>query len=228
MHHSISAILVAAGTGTRMQHDIPKQYIELSGKPVIVHSIEVFLESFEQVEIIVVVSKDFEPLMRDIALRYFPNKPIQLVHGGASRFESCRAGIAQATADFVMVHDAARPLINSDLLGQLYDNVSKYQNAIPAIAPVESVRMIDANSNHAVNRDSVRLVQTPQAFDRKMIAAAYACEFSPNFTDDASVWEASGHRVHLIEGLKENVKITTPQDLDWVHWIMQERSRIKD
>lgn len=227
MHSTLSAVLVAAGAGTRMQHDLPKQFIELCGRPVITYSIEAFLKSFEQVEIIVVISKDFEQMMQDIAAQYFPQSAIHIVYGGASRFDSCRAGIHKASGDIVMVHDAARPMIDKELLLRLYHNAIQHHNAVPAIAPVESVRMMDADSNRAVDRDFVRLVQTPQAFDRKKLTAVYDCGFKPHFTDDASVWEAGGYDVHLVDGLRENIKMTTPQDLYWLRAILQERGAFK-
>lgn len=226
MAHSLSVVLVAAGSGSRMQSDIPKQYIDLGGKPVICYSIQAFLDAFPETEIIIVVAPEFEPKLKEILNTYFPTLSAKIVYGGATRFDSCSAGVHAASQNIVMIHDAARPFIDKQLISNLYFTALEKGSAIPAVAPVESIRIVDENDqNKTIHRERIRLIQTPQAFNRLQLVAAYQRGFNQLFTDDASVWEAAGLNVCLIEGERENIKITTPQDLVWAKALLEAQNK---
>ncbi|MBX9448345.1 MAG: 2-C-methyl-D-erythritol 4-phosphate cytidylyltransferase [Taibaiella sp.] len=215
MEYSVSSIIVAGGQGIRMQTEMPKQFIHLNRKPVIVYSMECILRAFPLGEIIVVVPESYEGLMNGILSRYFAHNPqVQLAYGGMTRFHSSSNGLRLATKDIVMIHDAARPFITVDFLHQLYREAIENDNAIPALTSVESVRICSGADNKIVDRNLIRMIQTPQAFERKKLEAAFRTGYSEIFTDDASVWEASGHQVHLVNGLRNNFKITTPEDME--------------
>ena len=193
MEYSVSSIIVAGGQGIRMKTEMPKQFVPINGKPVIVYSMESIIRAFPRGEIIVVIPESYEGLMNEILSRYFTQNPqVQLTYGGMTRFHSSSNGLRLATKDIVMIHDAA----------------------IPALTSVESLRICSGAENKIVDRNLIRMIQTPQAFERKKLEEAFRTGYSDIFTDDASVWEASGHPVHLVNGLRNNFKITTPEDME--------------
>ncbi len=208
-------IIVAGGTGTRMQSTIPKQFIEINGKPILIHTIERFLEFDEFMNVVVCVHKDFLTEANFMLAEHFPEKNIQTVVGGETRFHSVKNGlnIISNKNDIVGIHDAARPLVSVDTIKRCFETAAKKGNAIPVIAVNESMRMITNGINKAVRRDDFKIVQTPQCFIVSKIKEAFEQPYSPFFTDDATVLEGIDEEIILVEGNPENIKITNPNDL---------------
>jgi len=209
------AVIVAAGSGTRMGSAIPKQYLELLGRPVLWHSIAAFQNAFDDIEILLVVSPAHLAMAEQIRLSALIPGNIKLVGGGKTRFESVRKGLDEITEKdaVIFVHDGVRCLITAALIRRCFEKALEAGNAVPAVRPVDSVRVETANGNERIVRDAVRLIQTSQAFTCEMIKAAFQRDFRESFTDEATVVEESGIKINLIEGDIYNIKITTAIDL---------------
>ena len=210
-----NVIIVAGGTGSRMQSKIPKQFIEINGKPILIHTIEKFIEFDEFINIIVAVHKDYLTEANFMLAEHFLDKNIQIVVGGDTRFHSVKNGLncISNKNDIVGIHDAARPLVSVETIKRCYETAAQKGNAIP-VAPVnESLRMVTNGINKAVSRDDYKIVQTPQCFVVSKIKEAFEQPFSPFFTDDATVLEGMDESINLVEGNSENIKITNPSDL---------------
>ena len=209
-----AVIIVAGGTGSRMKSESPKQFALLHGKPVIVHAIEKFLQYDPQIQVIIAVRPEFT-LELEAILRKFSVPPLIVTNGGETRFHSVRNGLEKISsrASMIAVHDAARPLVSLTTIASTFRAAEKSGAAVPVIEVTESLRQVDSLGSTAVNRKDYRVVQTPQCFQKNMLLAAYRQEYSPAFTDDASVVEAAGHKIQLTEGNPENIKITYPHDL---------------
>lgn len=219
------AIIVAAGSGSRMGTDTPKQYLELAGKPVIVHAIQSFAETFPDISIILVVHRDFIARTSELISGHVNLPAIKVVPGGSTRFASVKAGLMYVPdGAIVFVHDSVRCLLSQNLINRCYIAAMEKGNAIPAIAAVDSVRIASAEGNKPVERNSVRLVQTPQTFHSTILKQAYEDAQSDNFTDDAAVAESAGVSINLIEGETTNIKITHPVDLIIARRILEERA----
>ena len=209
------AIIVAGGSGTRMGTDIPKQFLDLDGKSILRRSIERFTEALEGVHIITVLPKEHIDLWKVRCLQDNFIVPQILVAGGITRFHSVKNALAKVPDEAVVgVHDGVRPFVTVEFLEKMFREGEELGNAIPAIAPVETVREVSGPESYVLKRDDIRLIQTPQVFRSEVIKAAYKLPYDPKFTDDASVAEAAGYRINLVEGLRYNVKITTPEDLE--------------
>ncbi len=207
-------IIVAGGLGNRMKNDLPKQFIQLNGKEIILYSIESFLYFDPNIEIIIVTHKDYIDLLKDILLK---NNliDVKIVEGGETRFHSVKNGldlISEATA-IVGIHDAARPLVNIQTITNCFNVAAEKGNAIPFVPVSESIRENIDGHNKYVNRNNFKTIQTPQCFIAGKIKKAFQLPYSENFTDDASVLEANGEKINLVEGNVENIKITNPKDL---------------
>ena len=217
MNSHYNIIIVAGGTGSRMLSTIPKQFIEIKGKPILVHTIEKFIEFDEFINIIVCVHKDYLNDANFMLAEYFPEKNIQTVVGGDTRFQSVKNGLnlIKNPNDIVGIHDAARPFVSLKTIQSCFETASKKGNAIPVIDVAESIRLVTNGINKAVSRDDYKVVQTPQCFLASLIQKAFEQPFSPFFTDDATVLEGSDEPIYLVEGNTENIKITTPGDLKY-------------
>ncbi len=217
MNSHYNIIIVAGGTGSRMLSTIPKQFIEIKGKPVIIHTIEKFIEFDEFINIIVCVHKDYITDANFMLSEYFPEKNIQTVLGGETRFHSVKNGLNCITNknDIVGIHDAARPFVSIETIKRCFESAAKHGNAIPVSSVNESLRMIINGINKAVSRDDYKIVQTPQCFIVSKIKSAFEQDYSPFFTDDATVLEGIDEPIYLVEGNSENIKITTPSDLKY-------------
>ncbi|MDF2447564.1 MAG: ispD [Bacteroidota bacterium] len=217
MNSHYNVIIVAGGTGTRMQSSIPKQFIEVKGKPVLIHTIEKFFEFDEFINVIVCVHKDFLNEAHFMLSEFFPDKSIQIVQGGETRFHSVKNGLEKITNknDVVGIHDAARPFVSVDTIRRCFETASLKGNAIPVSAVNESLRMVSNGINKAVSRDAYKIVQTPQCFLVGTIKEAFSQPYSPFFTDDATVLEGLDEPINLVEGNAENIKITNPTDLKY-------------
>ena len=210
----IYAVIVAGGSGKRMESEIPKQFIELAGKPVLMHTIERFKSYRNDIEIITVLPEDELRNWVDLQKKHSFNVQQTLVKGGSSRFHSVKKGLEFVEEPgLVAIHDGVRPFVSLDTIKRCFDTAVKFGNAIPVIAPADTVRSISGKENRPMNRLNIRMVQTPQVFDAASIKQAYNCEYSPELTDDATVLERAGAKINLVEGNTENIKITNPVDM---------------
>lgn len=209
------AIIVAGGKGLRMGADIPKQFLLLRGRPVLMHSIEAFIAADASVRIILVLPQDHIEYWTNLCAEYSFAIPHTIAIGGAERFYSVKNGLAHITDSeaLVAIHDGVRPLVSTETIHRCYEQAEQMGSAIPCISVPDSVRMVDDRGSLPIDRNAVRLVQTPQTFRLSVLTDAYNIPFSSSITDDASVIEYQGKAVHLVAGNRENIKITSPEDL---------------
>lgn len=206
------AIIVAGGSGSRMQTDLPKQFLLIHNKPILMHSIEKF--AMDDIDIILVLNVDYHEYWQKLCTQYSFSIPHVLVQGGRNRFESVKNALKHVTAhSIVAVHDAVRPMINQERIKQAYSYAEAHGNAVVAVRSKDSIRRVQDEHSSAVPRDEYYLIQTPQVFQSELLTKAYKEEFRNEFTDDASVVERLGIRINLIEGDYSNLKITFPEDL---------------
>ena len=208
-------IIVAAGRGSRMQLPTPKQFIKLDGKPVLLHSINAFAAYNPQINIILVLPADQFETWEKIRTEYNVTVPVQVTAGGETRFASVKNGLAliQESDALVGIHDAVRPLVSKKTISGAFNSAERYGSGIPAIPLSDSIRQIESKRSVAVDRSRYCIVQTPQCFQLPILAKAYMQEYRYTFTDDASVVEADGNEVHLVDGNVDNFKLTTRTDL---------------
>lgn len=210
------AIIVAGGSGKRFGSELPKQFLPLSGKAVLMHTIEKFQEA--GASIVVVLPVEHQEMWLSMCKESNFAVTHTIADGGKTRFESVKNGIAAIEGlndnDLVAVHDGVRPLVSVELINRCFATAQEKGSAIPVVNPNDSIRQVmeDGNSRQLL-RSSLRAVQTPQTFSAKLLKGAYDVEESPLFTDDASVVESAGHQVTLVEGEVTNIKITTPIDM---------------
>ena len=208
------ALIVAGGTGKRMGTEIPKQFLELSGKPVLIRTIERFWSFDASIKIITVLPEDQLGYWEELKKKHSFSIPCIVVKGGPARFFSVKNGLEKIEDDsLVAIHDGVRPLVSLDTIKRSFEAAQKFGNAVPVISPADSVRIITEKGNMPVNRQFIRIIQTPQVFDSKLIKKAYLQDYNPEFTDDASLLEKTGEAIHLVEGNRENLKITNTGDL---------------
>ena len=209
-----TVIIVAGGKGMRMGREIPKQFLPIGGKPILMHTLEVFHRFDEDMEIILVLPESEQGYWTSLCTTYSFDLPHRVVTGGETRFHSVTNGLHAATGDYIAVHDGVRPFVSSEVIGRCFDEVQHAKAVIPVIDVHESIREITSSSQSvAVDRNRYRLVQTPQVFQADLLRNAYQQPFNLLFTDDASVVEAFGTAIQMVEGNRENIKITTPFDL---------------
>ena len=216
------AIILAGGEGRRMGGSVPKQFLDLCGKPVLRHTIERFLEYDPSMRIIVVIPSVHKEYWQRYCDETLFIESYIMPSGGMTRFHSVQNGLAYVPdGALVAVHDGVRPLITPEFIGSLFDEASRSGAAIPVLPPVESLRRkLPDGSSEAVDRSLYVAVQTPQVFRSEILKAAYSQPYSTSFTDDASVAEACGQKISLCEGRRENIKITTPEDLAFARVLM--------
>lgn len=211
------AIIVAGGKGERMGETTPKQFLELNGKPILMHTINKFRETYQDIEIILALPENQIDFWEELCvLHQFPFSPKRIAKGGKTRFESVKNALEKVESkSIVAIHDGVRPLVSSATIINCFKLAEEKGNAIPVIDIVDSLRHVSKqeNTNKAVTRSCYKAVQTPQCFQSDIILKAYQQEFNPSFTDDASVVEKLGETINLVCGNTENIKITTQQDL---------------
>ena len=208
------ALIVAGGKGTRIKSDIPKQFIELLGKPILFHTLEAFFRYSEKISVVLVLPEDDFDRWNQICKKFNFTKPVILQRGGATRFQSVRNGLDKIDGEgLVAIHDGVRPLVSEDIIGASFRLAAIHQCAVAAVRLKESLRMTDQNNTQSVDRSRFRLIQTPQTFDVQLIKNAYQIKEDYSLTDDASVAEKAGHLISLFEGSFANIKITTAEDL---------------
>ena len=210
-----AVIIVAGGSGSRMGGGLPKQYQELVGKALIVHALEKFLRFDASMVVVVVMAPSHMEHWNAICDKYGLTSGITVAHGGKSRYDSVKNGLEHVADGMVVgIHDAVRPLVSQGTLERSYSAADRWGSGVPVIALDDSVRMLDAaEGSTRVDRTLLRRVQTPQVFQSARIKKAYNQYSDPAFTDDASVYESKFGHVKLVEGNRENIKITTPADL---------------
>lgn len=222
------AILVAGGQGLRMGGDVPKQFLPLGGRPVLMHTIDRFREVFPDMHIIVVLPQGQHDYWHDLCRRHHLEGGFLTAPGGDTRFHSVLNGLNAIPADvsegLVGVHDGVRPFVSRDTLRRCYEEAARSGTAVPVVPVVETLRHVSPDGESmTVPRSDYRLVQTPQVFSLALLRQAYRQPYAPQFTDDASVVEALGERITLVEGNRENIKLTTPADLLLAKGIMEAR-----
>jgi len=214
MNSNEYALVVAGGKGTRISSKTPKQFLELNGLPVLMHTLLAFYRYSEDITVILVLPEDDLQTWQSLCLRYKFTKPVILQKGGESRFQSVRNGLEKIENEgLVAIHDGVRPLVSENIIATSFRLASVHQSAIAAMPLKESIRMMDHDKTRAVDRSKYRLIQTPQTFSVSLIKKAYEMLEDLSLTDDASVAENSGHVISLFEGSYENIKITTTEDL---------------
>lgn len=210
------AVIVAGGTGTRMNSEMPKQFLLLHDKPVLYYSIKAFLNAFDDLQIILVLPVEYFDNGKEIIDAYFDASRITITAGGDKRFESVKNGLKLISEEaIIFVHDAARALVSADLIQRCHNHALQLGSAVPVVHPKDSVRMLneEENDNEMLDRQKIVLVQTPQTFHSGILLPSYEIDFKEKFTDEATVVEAFGLKVSLVEGDDRNIKITTAPDL---------------
>lgn len=208
------AVIVAGGAGTRMGAGMPKQFLLLKDKPVLYYTLRTFLQAYDDLQIILVLPEEYVGAGQEVIDAFFDYSRIQITVGGRTRFHSVQNGLQLVTEEsIVFVHDAVRCLISTSLVHRCYEAAAEYGAVIPVISSKDSVRYITGDENQSLERTQVKLVQTPQTFHSKILLPAFAIDYKDKFTDEATVVEAFGIKVHLVEGEEQNFKITHPQDM---------------
>ncbi|HCM75943.1 MAG TPA: 2-C-methyl-D-erythritol 4-phosphate cytidylyltransferase [Cytophagales bacterium] len=226
MSHKEYALIVAGGKGTRIKSKLPKQFLALHGKPVLLHTIEAFYRYSPDINIILVLPEDDFPIWNSICEQFHFTQPILLQTGGETRFQSVKKGLELITGDgLVAIHDGVRPLVSEDIIGASFRLAAVHQSAVAAVRLKESIRMTDQDNTKAMDRSRFRIIQTPQTFEVNLIKKAYQMKEDTSLTDDASVAERSGHLISLFEGSYENLKITTAEDLIIAEALMSNRNK---
>lgn len=220
-----SVVIVAGGKGLRVGADIPKQFLPLAGKPMLIHTIEKFYEFDKDIHIVLVLHSDYFPFWVNLCKEYNFTIKCELVIGGATRFESVKNGLDAVPNDsIVAIHDAARPFVTKELIAQCYSKVAEKQcGVIPVVDEKNSLREVIGQKHKPLDRDKVKIVQTPQVFPAHLIKKAYEVKFNPLFTDDATVAENNGITVELIPGNDSNIKITTMEDLHYASFLLSRK-----
>ena len=208
------AVIVAAGSGTRMGSQVPKQFLLLKDKPIIWHTLHTFLKAYEDLQIVLVISKDYLDDALAIVKTTLDANRIAITVGGDTRFESVKNGLKLVSDDsIVFVHDGVRCLVTQTLIHRCYEGAVANGNAIPAVKPVDSIRVETHYGNSVLDRDKIHIIQTPQTFKSSILKAAFEQPYDEAFTDEASVAEKMGEKIYLVEGETSNIKITQPLDM---------------
>jgi 2-C-methyl-D-erythritol 4-phosphate cytidylyltransferase len=219
-HH---AIIVAGGSGTRMQSPQPKQFLAIGGKPILMHTIRRFHEYDPRLQLVVVLPQDQIAIWQALCFTHVFEIRHEVVAGGASRFASVKNGLAAITAPdgVVAVHDGVRPFVPVAVIAEAFAVAADAGNAVVAVPLKESIRQLFKTRSKAMDRSRYRLIQTPQCFRLPVLRKAYLLPEEPTFTDDASVVERFGQKINLVDGSYENIKITTPEDLLWAETFLK-------
>lgn len=207
-------IIVAGGKGLRMGGEIPKQFLPVGGKPVLMRTLEAFYAYDATIHIILVLPVSQQAYWRELCEKHRFTLPHDIADGGETRFHSVQNGLAKVTEDgCIGVHDGVRPFVSQAVIARCFAEAATQGAVIPVVDVIETIRHLDGEGSQTVPRSQYKLVQTPQVFDAQLLKEAYKQEFTDTFTDDASVVEALGRTIHLVQGNRENIKLTTPFDL---------------
>ncbi|WP_409966667.1 2-C-methyl-D-erythritol 4-phosphate cytidylyltransferase [Mycovorax composti] len=217
------AIIVAGGSGRRMGTDLPKQFLLVHNKPVLYYTLQTFLSAYDDMQVVLVLGEEYVDMGREIIDAWFDNERIKITIGGPTRFDSVKNGLALVEEEsIIFVHDAVRCTVSKELIQRCYKTALETGSAVPAIKCSDSLRLLGEDGNsEALNREKVVLIQTPQVFHSKILLPAFNIDYKDWFTDEATVVEAFGMKVSLVEGEKNNIKITHPLDLEIAARIIQ-------
>jgi 2-C-methyl-D-erythritol 4-phosphate cytidylyltransferase len=215
-------VITAGGSGARMNSDLPKQFIEIAGKPLLFHTIDAFVDYAPDIELVLVLSDQYVSYWENLCKKYKYSFKHLVTTGGPTRFQSVKSGLNLVpNGALVAIHDSVRPLVSKKTIESVFYFAEKYGNAVPAVEVFDSLRITDHALSKPLLRDKVRIVQTPQCFKSDLIKDAYNQNFHENFTDDATVLESKGHGVRLVEGNRENIKITAPEDFIYAQALLK-------
>jgi 2-C-methyl-D-erythritol 4-phosphate cytidylyltransferase len=218
-----SVIIVAGGSGTRMQASVPKQFLLIDGKPILMHTIEKFQASMPELSVVVVLPSEHLQKWEALCTEHHFSAVHQTVSGGETRFHSVKNGLSAVNSGLVAVHDGVRPLVSKDTIHRCFEEAARAGAAIPVVPSSESVRIVANFSSKALDRSTIRMVQTPQCFRYEWMKEAFEQDYRESFTDCASVVEAAGCSVSLVDGNPENIKITHPADLALASWVIAQK-----
>ena len=220
-----TAIIVAGGTGQRMGATMPKQFLVIEGKSILLHTVNQFVAAFADINFVIVLPADYIQEGKNLIASSGLTKHVQFTAGGETRFQSVKNGLAHVAPDaIVFVHDAVRCLLTPDLIQRSYQQALEKGSAIPAVASTDTIRITEGTKHHVVDRTNVMMIQTPQTFNAAILQKAFEQAYQSSFTDEANVLETSGTEVFLIEGEYENIKITRPLDLAIAAYILVKRA----
>lgn len=219
-----TAIIVAGGTGQRMGTMVPKQFLAIEGKTILLHTIDQFVAAFSDINFVIVLPAGYVQEGKDLITASGLTQQFQFVAGGDTRFQSVKNGLAQVEQDaIVFVHDAVRCLLTPALIQRCYQQAVEKGSAIPVVSSTDTIRIMEGTSHHVVDRENVMMIQTPQTFKAALLIKSFEQVYQPSFTDEANVVEASGTAVYLVDGEFENIKITRPLDLAIAEYILSKR-----
>jgi 2-C-methyl-D-erythritol 4-phosphate cytidylyltransferase len=214
LNHPEYALIVAGGKGTRIKSNVPKQFLEVNGLPVLFHTINAFFAYSSAIQVIVVLPADDFKIWNELVIKHQYNKNVILQTGGETRFQSVKKGLEKISGDgLVAIHDGVRPLVSESIIGASFRLAAEHKSAVASVRLKESLRVTDQDQTKAVDRSKYRIIQTPQTFLVSTIKKAYEIKEDDTLTDDASVAERSGLKISLFEGSYRNIKITTEEDL---------------
>jgi len=220
-----TAIIVAGGTGQRMGATVPKQFLAIEGKSILLHTVSQFVAAFWDINFVIVLPTEFIQEGQNLIATSEFTQQVQFAAGGDTRFQSVKNGLAHVDADaIVFVHDAVRCLLTPALIQNCYQQAVEKGSAIPAVRSTDTIRIVEGAKHHLVDRENVMMIQTPQTFNAAILIKAFEQAYQPAFTDEANVLEASGTEVFLVEGEYENIKITRPLDLAIAAFILKKRA----
>lgn len=219
------AIIVAGGSGNRMQSEVAKQFLLLDGKPILMHTLDSFRKCVLNPELLLVLNIQQHAYWAALCKQYNFNVPHKIIAGGEQRYHSVKNGLDTIKEEcVVIVHDAVRPLVTSSLIERAFSEAKEKGNAIAGIHPTDSIRrIIEGKKSESISRDSIVLIQTPQAFQSDVLKKAYLQPFKYEFTDDASVVESDGVEINVIEGERSNIKITFPEDMEIANLLLKRK-----
>lgn len=218
------AVIVAGGSGKRMDAVVPKQFLLLQGRPLLWHTLTIFLRSYDDIIIILVLPKANLAEGESLRKNLNATQKIMLAEGGETRFQSVKNGLQLVKEpSVVFVHDGVRCLITEELVHRCYEQALVKGSAVPAVTATDSIRIVENEGHYVMNRNHVRIIQTPQTFQSTLLLPAFEQPYDESFTDEATVVEANGEQVFLIEGDYDNIKITRPFDLLIAEKILAER-----
>ena len=224
MYSKKIAIIVAGGTGQRMGSVVPKQFLEVERKTILLHTIDQFVAAFADIEFIIVLPEGYIEEGKVLLNNSNISNKVAFVAGGDTRFQSVKNGLTQVNEKaIVFVHDAVRCLLTPALIQRCYQQAVEKGSAIPAVSATDTIRLIEGNTHHVIDRENVMQIQTPQTFQSELLIKSFEQNYQPSFTDEANVVEASGTPVFLVDGEFENIKITRPLDLAIATYILAKR-----
>lgn len=220
-----AVIIVAGGKGTRMGSTLPKQFMQIGGQPILCRTIDRFRQYDPAITIIIALPAQWAAAWLQISAGYISPNSYIIAEGGEQRYHSVKNALMKVPndIDLIGVHDGVRPLVSVKTIANAYTEAALHGNAVPCIAPPESIRIVNQDDTNApIDRNTVKLIQTPQVFAADILRAAYSLPYTPEFTDDASVVEKYGHTIHLIDGDRQNIKITTLDDLKYAEYAIKQ------